>query len=61
MERRKSWSSSTIEAYERNVNDFAFDMENNDVEPIIENVDYSYLLQWVKRMENQFSPKTVNQ
>ena len=57
----KSWSQSTIGAYERNVKEFVLDMEENGVEPIIENVNYNYLLKWVKRMVNQFSPKTVNQ
>lgn len=57
----KSWSTSTNEAYARNVKEFVLYMENNKIDPIIENVNYSNLLEWVKRMEEQFSPKTVNQ
>lgn len=57
----KSWSASTNAAYKRNVKEFTLDMENNEIDPIIENVNYEYLLEWVKRMEEQFSPKTVNQ
>lgn len=57
----KSWSASTNGAYGRNVKEFVLDMENNEIDPIIGNVNYSYLLEWVKRMEEQFSPKTVNQ
>ncbi|WP_286925109.1 MULTISPECIES: tyrosine-type recombinase/integrase [Lysinibacillus] len=57
----KSWSASTNGAYERNIKEFVLDMENNEIDPIIENVKYDYLLEWVKRMEEQFSPKTVNQ
>lgn len=57
----KSWSASTIKAYERNMKEFISDLEENNIEPIIENVKYEYLLEWIKRMEEQFSPKTVNQ
>jgi len=28
---------------------------------IIENVNYSNLLEWIKRMKDHFSPKKVNQ
>lgn len=57
----KSWSTSTIKAYERNMKEFISDLEVNNIEPIIENVKYEYLLEWIKRMEEKYSPKTVNQ
>lgn len=57
----KSWAPFTTKCHERNVNDFILDMKNNDIEPIIENVTYSYVLNWVKRMEEQYKPKTIKQ
>ncbi|WP_255502545.1 site-specific integrase [Lysinibacillus sp. SGAir0095] len=58
----KTWSNSTVRAYERNVDEFIFDMEEKNIEPIIENVTYEYTLKWVKRMvEEGYKAKTINQ
>lgn len=57
----KSWSDSTTRCYMRNVNEFNSFLEENDIEPALENIDYDIVSKWVSQLEENFSSKTIKQ
>ncbi|MCM3584222.1 tyrosine-type recombinase/integrase [Mesobacillus maritimus] len=63
MEGARSWSENTLSSYGKNISILEDFMVENNIEPIIENIDFELVQQWVKflREKKRDKPKTIKQ
>lgn len=55
------WAESTKKSYRKTVESVEEYMISNDLEPIIENVDYAFIKQWENHLYEIFSEKSIKQ
>ncbi|OLS38584.1 site-specific integrase [Bacillus sp. MRMR6] len=63
MQENRSWSNNTLSSYSNNISSLEAFMLKNQIEPIIENIDFEMVQQWVKylREEKKEKSKTIKQ